>query len=113
MSSFIDELHSLFSCLGQVKVRAMFGGYGIHHQGIMFALVADNELYLKVDKETQPRFTALGLEPFSYERGEKAFSMSYHRAPEAMFEDADLAQEWEQLAWQAALRAKAKKLPKN
>jgi DNA transformation protein len=45
----------------------MFSGAGLYADGVMFALIARETLYLKVDSETRPDFEADGMEPFSYE----------------------------------------------
>ena len=50
MSEYVEYLKEVFSEFGSVEPRRMFGGYGIFHKGLMFALVADNALYLKADK---------------------------------------------------------------
>ena len=50
----------------------------------MFALVADGQLYLKVDDESQSDFVAAGLGPLVYEAKGRRVSLSYYRAPNAM-----------------------------
>ena len=83
----------------------MFGGHGIYHAGVMFALIADGQLYLKVDDESRADFVAAGLAPFEYEAKGRRVSLSYYRAPDAMLDDTELAGEWAERGWQAALRA--------
>jgi DNA transformation protein len=88
----------------------MFGGHGVYHEGLMFALVADDVLYLKADAASAGAFTALGLGPFVYEKNGRKTRMSYYAAPEAIFDDPDVAKEWAERAYAAALRgAKPKK----
>ena len=58
----------------------MFGGYGVYLDRTMFALVADNALYLKVDDDSRGEFEAAGLEPFRYWKKGKSYQMSYHAA---------------------------------
>ena len=83
----------------------MFGGHGIYHAGVMFALIADGQLYLKVDDESRGAFEAAGLSPFVYEAKGRRVALSYHRAPDAMLDEPDVAREWAERGWQAALRA--------
>ncbi|MCC5885437.1 MAG: TfoX/Sxy family protein [Gammaproteobacteria bacterium] len=106
MSDFLDSLHDVFSGLGPVQIRPMFGGYGVFHDGVMFALVADDEVYLKSDAKAARRHEAEGLEPFRYEKGGRSVIMSYHRAPEAIFDDPELATERAKDAFAIALRAR-------
>ena len=61
-------MQELFASLGGVEARRMFGGWGVYHRGLMFALVSDDTLYLKADAELAPEFEALGLPPFRYAR---------------------------------------------
>ncbi len=106
MSEFVDNLNDVFWQFGPVSVRRMFGGYGVYHDGLMFGLVADDVLYLKVDEESVGRFTELGLDPFEYEKNGARIKMSYYMAPESIFEDPEQAKEWATLAFDAALRAR-------
>ena len=109
MSHYADYLQDVFVELGPVTCRKMFGGYGVYHQGLMFALVADDVLYLKVDADTRPDYEARGLLPFCFEKSGKPVQMSYHQAPEDIFDDPELAARWGRAAWQAARRSKAGK----
>jgi DNA transformation protein len=45
-SEFVEYLLELLEPFGGVKVRAMFGGFGIFRRDLMFGLVADDTLYL-------------------------------------------------------------------
>lgn len=106
MSEFVDYLHEVFERFGVIRCRRMFGGYGVYHDGIMFALVADDTLYLKADDATAGLFEARGLAPFEYEKGNKRIRMSYYAAPEEVLDDADAARVWAGRAFEAALRAR-------
>nr|WP_267955248.1 TfoX/Sxy family protein [Halomonas ethanolica] len=94
---------------GPITARRMFGGHGIYHDGLMFALVADETLYLKVDAHNLGDFEREGLEPFEYDKGGRLVQMSYYQAPEELFEDRELAAAWARRSFEAALRAQAGK----
>lgn len=113
MSEFVDYLNEVFREFGPITSRRMFGGYGIYHDGIMFALVADDTLYLKVDDENRHHFEAEGLEPFEVTMRGKTGTMSYHRAPEDLLEDPEAAVVWGRRAFEAALRARSAKRRKR
>lgn len=106
MSDFVDNLHAVFSAFGTITSRKMFGGHGIYHDGLMFALVADDELYLKADKASAHFFEEQQLPRFEYVKNGKTMTMSYHLAPEEIFDDPDAARDWATRAFDAALRAK-------
>ena len=101
MTHVVDMLEPL----GPVSARRMFGGYGIYLDGMMFALVADDTLYLKVDDESRSEFAAADLEPFRYSKKGKTYEMSYHAAPEDALENAELLRDWARKAADAAMRA--------
>ncbi len=46
---FIAYLLELLEPLGSVKAKAMFGGFGIYRDDLMFGLVSKDTFYLKVD----------------------------------------------------------------
>ena len=98
------HLLDLLEPLGPVSARRMFGGYGIYLDRTMFALVADDTLYLKADDASRAAFVAAGLEPFRYARKGKSYEMSYYAAPEEALEDAELLRDWARKAVDAAMR---------
>lgn len=105
MSQFVQSLHEVFERMGRIQARRMFGGYGIYHDGRMFALVAGDTLYLKADALTLAEFEKRGLPAFGYEREGRRTEMSYRQAPEEIFEDREEAGRWGRMAWEAALRS--------
>ena len=111
---FIEHLLDLLHDLGAVSARRMFGGYGIYRGSVMFGLVSNNTLYLKVDAQNRPLFEAEDLEPFLYESKTRSIEMSYCRAPEAALESPAIMLEWASHALEAARRSgtKAKKKKK-
>lgn len=101
---FID----LMDRFGGVDSRSMFGGHGLYRDGVMFALLANGRLYLKVDEQTRLNFTSRNLQPFSFTAKGRTVQLSYHEAPAQAMEDAAEMADWCALAWQAALRAQGK-----
>ena len=101
---FIDWLQELFADFGPVSARAMFGGHGLYHDGVMFAVAIDDGLYLKVDGHTQAAFEAQGCAPYVYMQTEKPLTMSYWSAPAAAMDSPQAMLPWARLAHEAALR---------
>lgn len=93
--------------LGDIRIKRMFGGAGVYCGGIMFALISDETLYLKADRETEPDFRKEGSEPFTYMGKSAPVKLSYWRAPERLLDDADELLSWAQKALEAARRARA------
>ena len=112
-SEFGDYLADLLAPLGPVEVRSMFGGFGVFLDGLMFGLIADDTLYLKVDNDNRSQFESAGCEAFVYEMKGKPMEMSYHRAPEEALESWEAIQPWAESGLAAARRAPAKKRKKR
>ena len=115
MSDFIPFVQELLEDWAPVSARRMFGGHGLYHEGLMFAIVMDQRLYLKADEVNRPDFEALGLGPFTYAMKGKDVALSYWAAPDAIFDASEEAVQWAQSAWDAALRvhlAKAQAIEK-
>jgi DNA transformation protein len=115
MSDFIPFVQELMEGWAPVSARRMFGGHGLYHEGLMFAIVMDQRLYLKADEVNRPEFEALGLAPFTYAMKGKEVALSYWAAPDAIFDEPSEAVRWAQSSWDAALRghkAKAKAIEK-
>jgi len=78
----------LLAELTGVTSRAMFGGYGIYKDGIIFGMIVDDELYLKVDDTNKKEYQKMGSTPFTYKSKEgKEISMSYWKISGEILED--------------------------
>lgn len=89
----------------------MFGGKGIYHEGLIFALEVDGDILLKADAMTAPDFEAAGCRQWVYEghirKGPVA--MPYWTIPDSAIDDPDEMAAWARKAPEASLRSKAKK----
>ncbi|MFM9938854.1 MAG: TfoX/Sxy family protein [Hyphomicrobiaceae bacterium] len=108
-----DHLKEALAPLGLVTVRRMFGGAGLFFDGLMFALISDDVLYLKADAATQAAFKAEGLGPFTYAKlGGTATLTSYWQAPDRLLDDHEDLQAWARTAIAVARRGAAAKTAK-
>jgi DNA transformation protein len=105
---FVDYLLELMQPLGPVSAKAMFGGYGIYIDDLMFALVADGVLYLKTDAGNLPDFKQQHLAEFSYERNGRMINLSYREAPAEILETDEAMRLWCNKAIVAALKSRLK-----
>jgi DNA transformation protein and related proteins len=108
-NGFLDLVRELLGPLGHMTIKKMFGGASIYADGILFALVDDDVLYLKADDATKARYESEGLKPFTYEGQTGPVSMSYWRAPERLYDEPDDMLEWAREAISVAVASKAKK----
>lgn len=109
----VQHIVDLMGRFGAVRARSMFGGHGLYRDDDMFALLTDGGLYLKVDEQSRPVFAGRNLRAFSFTAKGRTVQLSYHEAPPEALEDAAEMANWCQLAWQSALRAKAKGVSKG
>lgn len=101
-------IRDLFASFAPVRMRRMFGGTGIYIDDVMFALEAYGEIFLKVDKISQPAFRDAGSRAFVYEKDGRRIEMSYWLLPEEAHDDPDAAAGWARLALEAARRGKVR-----
>lgn len=106
---FARHLADVFRLFGQITLRRMFAGYGVFRDGVMFGLVYDETLYLKVDEQNIATFRDQSLSQFTYVRQGKIIGLSYYQAPEDLLEDINKAALWARSSFEAALRANVPK----
>ena len=107
---FKDFITDQLAGFGPVTIRNMFGGAGIYADGVMFALLANDVLYLKADESSARAFAAEGMSPFTYRRTGKApVAMSYWEAPPRLLEDPDELVQWAREAYRIACATNATK----
>jgi DNA transformation protein len=104
--AFVQDLLSEF---GPISIRNMFGGAGIYADGVMFAILVDDTLYLKADALSARDFAAEGKGPFTYRaKGRAPVAMSYWEVPERLLDDPEELVAWARRAHAVALAAKSK-----
>ena len=84
--SLRDRVIADLALFGDIRARAMFGGYGIFEDDDMFGLMSGSALFFKVGITNRAAFEAIGAEQFS--------GMPYFRVPDNVMDDAGLLQEW-------------------
>ncbi len=110
-SEYLNYIMECMAFLRGLRVRGMFGGYGLYQNDLIFAIVVNDALYLKSDAAIKHEFSSRGLQPFSYTVQDRLVTMQYFEAPPDVFDQPEVMQEWVQKALGAALRAK--KPPNN
>ena len=108
-NEFVEHVVEMLKPFGAVTVRRMFGGWGLYRDGVFFALIAGDVLYLKADEESAADFDRQGLEPFVFRKEGEDIATSYRRAPDEALEDPREMTRWAKAAYGAALRKQARK----
>ena len=107
---FAEFLREQLAPLGRVTMRRMFGKTGVFCDGLMFGMVTADTLYFRVDDHNQAAFKeARSFPPLNYEKKGYTIDLSFWRAPERLFDEADELVTWAQAALAAARRVATKR----
>lgn len=104
--AFCEAVLQHLNQVAPVTARAMFGGYGIYTEGVIFALIADEVLYFKVDDSNRHDYLNAGMRPFTYEGKGKPIEMSYCQLPDAVWQDLATLAVWVEKSATVSRRAK-------
>ena len=108
--TYAEFLREQLAPLGRVTLRRMFGKTGVFCDGLMFGMVTDNMLYLRVDDDNRLAFKeAESSPPLSYAKKGETIDLSFWRAPERLFDEPDEFLTWAQAALAAARRVAARR----
>ena len=94
--SFVAFVLDQLDPLGPIASKRMFGGVGLYAGNLFFALIADDELYLKADEATRDAREKAGARPFQPfpDRPKGKGRMQYYSVPAAILEDPDALLAW-------------------
>lgn len=112
-TDFTNWVEEQLAPLGVIRIKSMFGGFGIYADELFFAIIDDDVLFLKTDELNRNRFIEAGATPFTYPTKDGIQqAMSYHAVPDGALDDTDELLEWARLALDSAVRARAVKTKK-
>ena len=77
---YLNFVMDKLSPIGNIRSRAMFGGYGIFYEGSMFALIAEDILYFKVNESNRDMYEKARSKPFPH-------GISYWEVPTEVIEE--------------------------
>lgn len=99
-NSFHDYVvYDLLADIPGILSRAMFGGWGIYKDGVIFAIIVDGQLYFKVGDCNRKDYEKYESESFVYIKGNgKKVSMSYMLLPEEIMENREEIYLWVEAA---------------
>jgi DNA transformation protein len=100
-TDYLKYVMELLAPLGGVTSRAMFGGYGIFHEGDMFALIAGSALFFKVDDSNRAAYEQAGSRQFK--------PMPYWEVPADILENTTNLHDWASISIGIAHAAPTKK----
>jgi DNA transformation protein len=98
---YLDYVTKLLSPIEGVSSKSMFGGYGVFHEGAMFALVSGTGLFFKVDDSSRPVYERAGSKQYK--------PMPYYQVPAEVLQDTGKLLDWAQTAVSVAHSTNSKK----
>jgi DNA transformation protein len=109
---FAEFIRDALGPIGRLTLRRMFGATGVFCDGLMFAMIADDTIYFRVDDGNRQAFEAAAHDPpLSYEKGGKRIDLAFWRAPDRLLDDPEALLAWGRLALAAAGRVAAGRRP--
>jgi DNA transformation protein len=107
--SFGEFLREHLAPLGQIAVRRMFGKTDVFCEGVMFGMVTEDTLYLRVDDHNRAIFKeAEPFPPLSYEKKGSTIDLSFWRGPERPLDEPDELVTWAREALAAVRRVQGR-----
>ena len=107
---FAEFLREQLSPLGRLTMRRMFGKTGVFCDGLMFGMITDDTLYVRVDDHNKAVFKeAEAAPPLNYEKQGRTIDLSFWRVPERLLDEPDELILWARAALAAAQRIAAEK----
>lgn len=102
---FAAFLREQLAPLGALTFRRMFGKTGVFCHGLMFAMVADDALYVRIDAQNRDELAeAASAPPLSYEKQGRSIDLAFWAVPEHLPDETDTLLTWACSALGAARR---------
>src|SRR5215471_13605777 len=110
--SFAEFLREQLAPLGRLTMRRMFGNTGVFCNGLMFGMITDDTLYVRVDDHNKVVLAEAAATPqLNYEKQGRKIDLAFWRVPERLLDESDELVVWAQAALAAALRVAADRTP--
>ncbi|NRB10608.1 MAG: TfoX/Sxy family protein [Rickettsiaceae bacterium] len=108
LSPYAEYVVQLLSPFGEITAKFMFGGYGIYKNGLIIGIIAEDELYFKVDDSNKANYEKLDSTPFVFEGKGKKMQMSYWKVPPEILENEEILPKYLQDSYDVSINSKIK-----
>jgi DNA transformation protein len=96
-------INDVLTDIPNITSKAMFGGFGLYQDGVIFSILADSRIFFRVDDNTRAEFEKRGSRPFTYlKQGEQQTVNSYWELPVEILEDREALPAWVDAAVKAS-----------
>jgi DNA transformation protein len=90
-NSFKDYILEQLSGL-EVKIRPMFGGFGLYLESKFFGIISEDQLFFKVSANSKKDYEKLGSKPFA--PSPKQTLKNYYEVPSEIINNSNKLKEW-------------------
>jgi len=87
-SDFLQYTLDQLSSWGVISIKRMFGGVALYKEELAFGMIANDEVYLKVDETNKAKFLKAGATPLKPFKN-NATVLSFYNVPVDVFENSD------------------------
>ena len=101
-------LYDIFDEKDNVTARAMMGAHILYIDGKVFAIVEDDQLWLKGSNDLADWYLTRGAKKFGYMKEGRIQGMNYFSVPDEILEDREAFKEWLDIALSVATLPKSK-----
>jgi DNA transformation protein len=113
-AGFAEFLREQLAPIGRITMRRIVGKTGVFCNGVMFGMVTDDTLYVRVDEFNRAVFKeAQAAPPLNYEKRGQTIDLAFWRVPDRLLDESDELVTWARAALAAARRVAAKRKPKT
>jgi len=98
-NDFYEYIQDQLSNWGKIDKKRMFGVIGIYRDGLMFGVIKNDTVYLKVDNSNRSKFLDAGSETLKVFKSNSEVP-SYYKLPENVLDDSNEFIEWAKEAHQ-------------
>ena len=106
-SEYTEYVLELLEPIGPVKISRFFGGVGISHGLVQFAMIMGNSLYFVVNDNTRQKYETVGMTAFSYTTKKGRVQVrKYFELPEEILTDTEQLRLWAGESIQVAANTK-------
>ena len=94
-TEFTEYVLELLEPIGPVRISRFFGGVGISHGLVQFAMIMGNSLYFVVNDNTRQKYEKVGMTAFSYVTKKGRVQVrKYFELPEEVLTDTEQLRLW-------------------
>ncbi|MCT4701153.1 TfoX/Sxy family DNA transformation protein [Enterobacteriaceae bacterium H20N1] len=87
-----DRIHKsqeYLAPLGDIDYRSQFGGYSLAIGNVVFAMVAEGELYLRACEDSETYFVNKAAPPLIFNKRGRPIVLNYYQVDEELWQDPD------------------------